>query len=163
MQNPLIIKLAIGEEVTDKDIEIDLEEICEIVHSSCDSACPIYAINGGKAPIDDKNSRFGCDCFRNGEKMLQFIRHRFDPDSKKPVEFINVEITKLIELKYAKNPGNTEEGYQTIEKIIKKDFKSPQIGHRFNVGNFSSSCVVELPSENTFKTLNSIYKWEIVS
>jgi hypothetical protein len=95
----LIIKLAKGEKVTDKDIEYsdltpksvmeyartgaiseenlstELYEICDSEHSSCNSSCPVYKLNGNTVPSTkpfDENR--GCDCFKHGSEMLNFIR-----------------------------------------------------------------------------------------
>lgn len=72
--NTLISKLALGETVIDKDIENALEEMCENAHSSCDSSCIVYELNGCRIP-NRKDSRYGCDCFKNGMVMLDFIRN----------------------------------------------------------------------------------------
>lgn len=71
----LIIKLAKGENITDVDLENELEEICERVHSSCDYSCPVYSLNGGRVPNQD-DSIWNCDTFRNGRRMLEFIRKK---------------------------------------------------------------------------------------
>jgi hypothetical protein len=55
-----------------KSICEGLAEICENVHSSCDSSCPVYEING-EIPNTGK-TRHGCDCFKNGEAMLKFLQ-----------------------------------------------------------------------------------------
>jgi len=83
MMDKLIIKLAFGEDVTDGDIANGLYEICDVVHSSCDSSCPIYKLNGNKVPHTPGNlygDEYGCDCFKSGTEMLKFIRkHKNDP------------------------------------------------------------------------------------
>lgn len=68
-----------------------------------------------------------------------------------------VKITKVEELPNAKHPKNIKEGavYEG------ENYEPPKIGERFYVGNFSTSAVQEILSENTFKTYNSIYKWEV--
>lgn len=38
----------------------------------------------------------------------------------------------------------------------------PTVGQRFAVGSTTTSPVVEILSENTFRTHNSIYKWEVI-
>ncbi len=82
----LIIKLALGKTVTDLEIEQELYTICEREHSSCNNDCPVYMMNGSKIPQTDGDPdarRWGCDCFRDGEKMLQFIRHKNITNGKK--------------------------------------------------------------------------------
>lgn len=62
----LIIALILRKEISDKDIENVLVEICDKQHSYCSDKCPVFALNVGKL--------HGCDCFRNGKAMLEFIR-----------------------------------------------------------------------------------------
>lgn len=78
----LILKLAKGEKITDEDIEYELYQICDRVHSSCDYECPVYLLNGEQVPdtAHNFNVNRGCDCFKSGKKMLAFIR------TKKPQE-----------------------------------------------------------------------------
>ncbi len=74
----LILKLTKGESITDADLRNELYEICDRVHSSCNSDCPVYKINGNKVPdttFDFKVNR-GCDCFKSGKNMLEFIRNK---------------------------------------------------------------------------------------
>lgn len=99
MNEDLIIRLAKGETVTDKEIEYseltpksvieyartgkisdeslsnELYEICNSEHSHCNSYCPVYALNGNSAPstLEFEVNR-GCDCFKHGSEMLKFIR-----------------------------------------------------------------------------------------
>lgn len=72
----LIINLAKGIPFTDNDLKEALYEICETVHSSCNSDCPVYMLNGNKVPdtANDFNINRGCDCFKSGKNMLEFIR-----------------------------------------------------------------------------------------
>jgi len=95
----ILIKLAKGEKIIDKDVEYsslspkavveyartgtvtdstlseELYEVCDRVHSSCDSECPVYRLNGNSAPstVPFEENR-GCDCFKHGSAMLNFIR-----------------------------------------------------------------------------------------
>lgn len=71
----LIIKLAFGKEITDKDIEDGLYEICENTHSGCDGGCPVFALNNYEVPNTQPfEVNRGCDCFKDGKAMLEFIR-----------------------------------------------------------------------------------------
>lgn len=71
----LILKLAFGEKIADEDIEDGLYEICENTHSSCDGGCPVYVLNDYEAPNTQPfEVNRGCDCFKDGKKMLEFIR-----------------------------------------------------------------------------------------
>ena len=74
--NDLIKKLAKGKPVSDRDIADELFEICDKEHASCNSQCPVYELNGGKAVNGHKpfEQNRGCDCFKNGMAMLDFIR-----------------------------------------------------------------------------------------
>jgi hypothetical protein len=74
----LILKLTKGETITDADLEYELYEICDRVHSSCDSECPVYQLNGNKVPdtVNDFKINRGCDCFKSGKNMLAFIRSK---------------------------------------------------------------------------------------
>ena len=80
--NELIIKLAMGSVITDSDIINELRDICENGHSSCDSTCPVFSLNGNKVPdtANDFEKNRGCDCFKNGESMLSFIRSKHNEE-----------------------------------------------------------------------------------
>jgi hypothetical protein len=71
----LLMKLIKEEKITDEDLANELYEICDKVHSSCDNSCPVYELNGG-VPDTAKDFKInrGCDTFKNGFKMLEFIR-----------------------------------------------------------------------------------------
>ncbi len=77
MDYDLIKLLAVGEVPSDEEIANFLYEVCDEEHSSCSgSGCPVRELNGGDAPGHDKpfTDNRGCDCFKNGTAMLQFIR-----------------------------------------------------------------------------------------
>jgi len=42
----ILMKLIKGERITDEDIANELYEVCDRVHASCDSDCPVYSLNG---------------------------------------------------------------------------------------------------------------------
>lgn len=73
----LIVTLAKGKQVTEEQIKDELYEICDRVHSSCDSECPVYRLNNYEVPdtAKDFNVNRGCDCFKSGGNMLDFIRN----------------------------------------------------------------------------------------
>lgn len=73
----LIVLLAKGKQITDEHIKAELYEICDRVHSSCNSECPVYRLNGNKVPdtANDFEVNRGCDCFKSGTDMLEFIRN----------------------------------------------------------------------------------------
>jgi len=74
----LIMKLIKNEQITDKDLAWELYDICDSVHSSCNSDCPVYELNGNSVPdtANDWKVNRGCDCFKNGDEMLSFIRSK---------------------------------------------------------------------------------------
>jgi len=61
-------------EITDEDIENELYELCDKFHSDCtDTDCPIIEKNNGEVPWD-KTWEGNCICFKDGKKMLEFLR-----------------------------------------------------------------------------------------
>ncbi len=60
-----------SDSITDKDLKETLEEICWEVHAFCDTSCPVFEINKGIPFNKDKSN---CICFKNGHKMLGFLR-----------------------------------------------------------------------------------------
>lgn len=75
---------------------------------------------------------------------------------------MKIKITKLSELEDALHKNNIEEGYEQIYEIEERYFEEPTIDRRFNVSEFSSSGVQKIIDKNTFRTHNSIYRWEIL-
>lgn len=69
--NSLIQKLIAGKQITDKDIEDELYEICDREHASCNGECPVYEKNNG---IPYNSEHTNCFCFKNGKSMLKFLR-----------------------------------------------------------------------------------------
>lgn len=74
----LVLKLARGQTLTDQDLSSELYEVCDSVHASCNDDCPVYKLNGSQVPdsANDFKINRGCDCFKSGSKMLQFIRDK---------------------------------------------------------------------------------------
>lgn len=66
-----IEKVAIGATPSDEEIANELYNICDSIHSCCHDECPIYRLTYGDIP---NNKGHGCDCFKDGEIMLGFIR-----------------------------------------------------------------------------------------
>ena len=64
----ILEKLIAKQPITDGDIAIELYEVCDRVHASCNNECPVFKKNGGKAVGADKPFKVnrGCDCFKNG-------------------------------------------------------------------------------------------------
>lgn len=75
---------------------------------------------------------------------------------------MKIKITKLKEAENPLHPKNIEEGYETIKTIEPSMFREPVVGQCFMVGGFRSSTVQEIIDKNTFRTYNSIYRWEII-
>lgn len=61
-----------GKPITDTEIEDYLYDICDEVHSSCHSGCPVYAAHN--CVPNTSHSRYGCDVFKSGKGMLEFLR-----------------------------------------------------------------------------------------
>ena len=62
-------------EITEDLIKEGLYEICESVHSQCSDECPVYRMNGSSVP-HETDTPFGCDCFKSGTDMLNFIKSK---------------------------------------------------------------------------------------
>lgn len=71
-----------------------------------------------------------------------------------------MKVTKLTELDDARCPNNIETGFETIQEVNKDRFQKPEVDKRFWVGGFTTSVVREIIDDNTFRTFNSIYRWE---
>lgn len=71
-----------------------------------------------------------------------------------------VRLTKLKEVENPTHANNIEEGHIEQGYFLAE----PKIGERFYAGyGWSTSQVKEILTENTFRTHNSIYKWEIIN
>lgn len=75
---------------------------------------------------------------------------------------MKIRIKKLKEVDDPTHPNNIGEGFEAIRSMPFEYFNKPAIGERFWAGFFSTSPVQEILTENTFKTLNSVYEWEII-
>lgn len=61
--------------IYEDDLADALLEICKREHSSCNSECPVFDKNNGPLhPERPLKENRGCDCFKNGYKMLDFLR-----------------------------------------------------------------------------------------
>ena len=76
--NKTILKVIEGKMPKPRDVYDDLYEICCEVHATCYNACPVFKINGSKVPCSNDEIKFasGCDCFKNGKAMYNFIKER---------------------------------------------------------------------------------------
>lgn len=75
---------------------------------------------------------------------------------------MRVRLTKIKEAENPLHPNNIEEG--RIAEGFTENI--PTVGERFTIAGFntwfSTSAVQEIIDENTFRTHNSIYKWQIL-
>ena len=77
---------------------------------------------------------------------------------------INIYVKKLKEVENPLHPNNIAEGFESNFVANSKDFEKPIVGKAFWACNWwRTSPVVEVIDDNTFRTLNSIYHWEIKS
>lgn len=60
----------------DQTLAGELTEICERVHASCDSGCPVWVANGGRIPFRGTGRNRECMCFKGGTEMLKFLRKK---------------------------------------------------------------------------------------
>ena len=68
----ILLKRSIaGEEIAPVDIEERLREVCNDVHSSCNEECPVFEKFGG---IPWNKDLTCCRYFKNGKKMLEFLK-----------------------------------------------------------------------------------------
>lgn len=77
---------------------------------------------------------------------------------------MKVRIKKLKEVDNPRHPNNIEVGFEReFETQPDFQFRKPEIDNRFYPCHWwSTSPVTEIIDNKTFKTLNSIYEWEIV-
>jgi hypothetical protein len=72
---------------------------------------------------------------------------------------MRIRLEKIEERDDAAVPNKIAVGYSVRGEIREK----PEIGKRFYVGyGWSTSPVQEIIDERTFKTFNSVYRWEIL-
>ena len=72
---------------------------------------------------------------------------------------MKVKLTKLKESDNPRHPNNIAEGFEIEGEFI----CDPKVGESFWVGtNYRTSLVQEIIDSHTFRTYNSIYKWELV-
>jgi hypothetical protein len=72
---------------------------------------------------------------------------------------IKVRVTKVADSPQTQSTNNLKVGFVKEGKFWKK----PKKGKVFDVGlGFHTSVVVEIISEDTFRTVNSIYHWEMM-
>ena len=62
------------------------------------------------------------------------------------------------------HPNGINPGYTKECEINTSMFKSPRIGKSFVVGtSFVTSVVTEILNTHMFRTMNSVYKWELIA
>lgn len=67
--NEIILKLVFRQQITEEEIHEALCDICDSVHASCDSECPVFELK--KELNYDLRT---CSYFRDGKAMAKFIR-----------------------------------------------------------------------------------------
>ena len=72
----LLVRLACGAKYTQEDLYEALYDVCCSEHASCNSNCPVYRLNGQNAP-NETDSGYGCDCFKSGKTMAEFIQKHY--------------------------------------------------------------------------------------
>ena len=70
----IITKVIQDKEISDNELAYELHKICSQEHSSCNDNCPVYELTKGHLP-NDMGRGIGCDCFKSGSMMLNFIRY----------------------------------------------------------------------------------------
>ncbi len=76
---------------------------------------------------------------------------------------MKVFVKKLATRPDAENPDYwIPADYEKTHTTFTEMFREPEINECFEVGTFRSSLVEEIIDEHTFKTINSIYHWEII-
>jgi len=78
------------------------------------------------------------------------------------MERIIVKIEKIKEIEDSITTENLPVGIPIDLKILKTGFHPPKIGEYFFLGIFRTDKVQKILSEDTFQTLNSVYKWTIM-
>lgn len=69
---------------------------------------------------------------------------------------MEIKLEKITELPDARHPNNIEVGYIKTGLFVSE----PIVGKSFWIGyNWATSTVTEIIDKNTFKTLNSTYRW----
>ena len=76
---------------------------------------------------------------------------------------MKVRLKKIEERKDALYPNNVAVGYEIITPVSDEFFTPPTVGEIFNLGYWHTSIVVEILTDKTFKTWNSIYEWEVLN
>jgi len=78
---------------------------------------------------------------------------------------MKIHIKKISELPDALHPNNIPVDWEETFNVTENNFEIPVMGKRFLFGccHWSTSAVQGIIDDHTFRTLNSIYKWEIVS
>ena len=75
---------------------------------------------------------------------------------------MRIKITKIEEPKDALHPNHIEVGNEKVREMPDNMFSKPEVGMCFYAGSLRTSTVQEVIDDNTFRTHNSIYHWEIV-
>ena len=69
-----------------------------------------------------------------------------------------VRLTKLNDCDNPRHPENIKTGFVKEGGV----YRELKVGESFWVGSFVTSVVQEIIDEQTFRTMNSIYQWEVI-
>lgn len=72
-EEALILMSVAGFPVNKRAITRNLYEMCDTYHSGDCSGCLVAQCNGGEPP-DTQSTGYGCDTFKNGNEMFDFIQ-----------------------------------------------------------------------------------------
>jgi hypothetical protein len=78
--NELLLALVKGnrDSVTVNNLIVEsLYDMCDREHASCNDGCLVYLLNN-HSPVNPKRGfqfNRGCDCFKNGRAMFDFIKN----------------------------------------------------------------------------------------
>lgn len=77
---------------------------------------------------------------------------------------MRIRIKKLQEVENPRHPNNIEVGFEKVfESKPDFQFHEPHLSMRFYPCSWwSTSVVTQIIDEKTFRTLNSIYEWEVI-
>jgi hypothetical protein len=73
---------------------------------------------------------------------------------------MKVKLTKIKSLLEGSHPNNIEEGYVKIGIVHKPPTEGESFLMTTNTTWFCTSVVTKILDNNTFETMNSVYKWE---
>jgi hypothetical protein len=78
MKNEKVLEYLVKGSFIEETIEDKLYYICDETHAQCNNNCPVYRVNGSEVPDTAKDFEVnrGCDCFKDGKAMFNFIAEK---------------------------------------------------------------------------------------